>query len=230
MKKFHFLLLLFFVCSCNDTIIDNPTPEKETILLRSDPIAEELESKMQWASFIAAIALEKNEDARNELLGLINQDNKTISTASLISPFTMAPHFRETFLEVLDWYSMIICQNGKPEPGVVPPSSYLDPQCSADFINYINVQNCIEFYFPLALDLSPVLPITSTAHPLTEAQSNYGFKRTANTESITSVTLVKVSPYYLVDAKDVIVARPKSSVTCDYSQYPVEDFTVFLEN
>ena len=125
---------------------------------------------------------------------------------------------------------MVICQTGKPEPGVTPPSMNQDAECAAQFLEYIYLDNCLELFFPLGLDLDPVLPITTTAHPLKNVSSNYGFERFEKYSGITKVKEVNVSPQYLLLNDDIIVARPIDGYECDYSQYNVNDFTEFLNN
>ncbi len=235
MKNMKYTICFIFVIlsfSCGIENHDISSNEIENILKRT-AIYTEFETKMQWASYLAAMVLEINEEARNEFSGLINGQNKTISVKDIFSDQTIAssiaPAFRDQFIIFLSYYSLFVCEPGKPENVPKPPSTSQDPTCIQYFLDYIIKDNCIEFYFPNELDLSPVLPISTTAHPLTQADNNYGFLRYEKFPGITSVMEKDIDPTYLIN-KDIIVARPVDGGECDYSDLGINDFTLFLSN
>lgn len=219
------------VLSCSVENHDAHLYEKDLITTRTDTPPIELETKMQWTSFMAAAALDLDPLARAEFMALTSGLTNTISLKKVLKPSSIAPNFKAKFLELLDSYSMYICGTGKPEIGEVPQTMAQDPICAAEFLQYIYNDNCLEFYFPKGLVLNPILPITSTAHPMTQANSNYGFKRHQKIPGVTILSKMKVNSSYLSSNKDIVVVRPiDGSVDCDYSDYGVENFTLFLAN
>ena len=234
MKYTICFILAIFSFSCGVENHHISSDEIENISKRTTTYTE-FETKMQWASFLAAMVLEENEDARIEFSNLINSQNKTISFKDIftdpIKTPSIAPAFQDQFLELLGYYSLYVCIIGKPENVPMPPTATEDPTCIAYFLKYIINDNCLEFYFPVELDLTPVLPISSTAHPLTSVNNNYGFKRQIKSGGISIVTEEDINPEYLTQNKDIIVTRPinNSNGECDYSEFGI-DFTLFLNN
>lgn len=248
--RFYVYIFLFLGLlsnfSCQEfTLIEDVeiTSDEDT---RSDPSTYQksfghigvLESRMQWASYISARIFCQNHEAREEVATFLElQNSSTLSFDQLIVSTEHTPIFREAFryqVRILIRY----IEGYRPEPTrtkPIPPSSGEGKLFVSTYIEAIAIKNCIELFFPNGLSSSMAESYYSTSHPMTLAQSNFGYELSCadidfrrdnwgSTEITNDRSFVK-------SGREVIVARPyrtESLQGCPYSEYDHIDFAQFL--
>lgn len=222
-----------------EIVSDENTKSNSLTYLKSFGHEEILERRMQWASFITARILCQNVEAREEVAMLLNlQNTNAVSIEQLIVRSEHTPRFNALFIEEA---SSLVRNyiDGTAEPShnqLIPPSSrQANLVRFDDYINFLTVDNCIELFFPNGISGSETESYYSTAHPLTLAGSNYGYKHSCadigfgttnwgSTEVVNDRSFVK-------RGQEVIVARPyraESPFRCLYNEYEHINFTRFL--
>lgn len=219
---------------------------------------EKFERYLQWVSFISGRVIRYHLDARQEINSLLGTGQNVFTLTSLLdeSPNAIAPNFNTHFRSILFYYIMIIEELGRPQLGLdIPPIAPTDEDIVfsqegsfSDFLDYMLQDNCVELYFPKDLVFPTNFQITSTAHPLTDAVSNYGYLRhhdpiytiagtgLGNPNGPILIEKIEVIDPSYVEANDnIIVARPYrvfigtgDTPICHYEDYP-SDFTLFLD-
>jgi len=221
-------------------------------------IVNELETRLQWVSYITATVLYFEEDARTDFFNTVN-NRGALHLEELLGNNSFST-FKTKFLYYLYLYSSPEYKQGNPfnlcpdseklppwppfsdstggDTPIPKPRVVIDPiQDAVDgFMNYILNENCIELYFP-----NQLLPysqesfrVTSTAHPLTNSLENEAFLRYRQGEFYCiTVEEIIMSPVNVIHPSfNTIVARPYRDASmndnCSYSQYPNIDFTDFL--
>ncbi|PHS67154.1 MAG: hypothetical protein COB12_04470 [Flavobacterium sp.] len=221
------------------------------------PIDPCLEDRMQWVSYVTTSVLYYEEDARNNFLNTI-ANNETMALENLIGGSVMSSVFKTKFLEYLYLYSspeypqgdlFNACPDGTIDEPLWPPFTTggdnggdligIDPTQDAvdGFMNYILNENCIELYFPnqLLIYNQESFRVTSTAHPLSTATVNEAYLRYGYLEILeqncTAVEQFTITQNHIMHPSyNVIVTRPYVSNTCEYTEYSGIDFTEFLSN
>lgn len=243
-----FTLLLFSCQKDQEMAPDTSTYFVETDLLPKEVIltpAQTFEMRMQWAAFLAAKVLRRDEESRIEILHLLANSN-SIDLDVLLNG-TSAPAFREKFIHYLENY---IGRTFNPEPEKDKPGRPIAGPCRAGlaaievnnkaafYINYMTNQNCTELYFPQLPNQINSRTLVSTAHPLTEASSNTAYERYTGItvvdgiETVTNKIIVKPEHLNLPDYH-IIVARPfreTENYACTYEEYGEIEFTDFLND
>lgn len=257
----YLLLLLLFTTACqnkNERIDLEPDPE--IIIAETSNVEDEtnttvqrskdekpvniLELRMQWVSYITGRVLRYNNTARLEVLQLLPEGTEVIALEDLLENRNPT-EFSSSFIDMLELFITIIDENGKPGLAEDSPpgggggsSSNPTLELVQLFLNYVLNENCIELYFPKGLSFTPEFEITSTAHPLTLENENYGYLRYYEPiligEEEILVEEITFNPTYLNQADNIIIARPvrpdfipDSQAVCNYEQYQEIDFTLF---
>jgi len=264
MKHLHLILViscsLLFTCQTDDTEVDieqQATDIQETSRIdinRQQLLApiNDLEEKLQWASYIAAKVYIENRAARNEFHAA--KKGNTVSLQELLGPSNSDSAFYKVFKnELIDLFRiqerndddedddgeedeplgdiLICCTLPPPPPG----------DAAGRFIDYIVSENCIEFFLPnlhLIRNPSKVGSVTSTAHPLTNADSNDGYWRYATPTIYPdgfygTARKIKVDKKFVAEEQTLVIAarpvRNPRDPNCNYDIYDVIDFTKFLD-
>ncbi len=264
MNRFKFLIILCLcIVSCeteeqkplNNTSHENLSIEQNKIIETNanspsglpsyrkggESGIEYLESRMQWAAFLAATTLLQDPLARDQIMTLITNGANSIPLSQLIGDTVTPTHFNDAFEGSFEIHD---CGNDCPDPDTC--CSWPDPPLGggnngkppySEFLYHIIETNCLELYFPSGLDFLPIsdsaIAISTTAHPLNEDPSNHGFKlREDSTTGSGYYSTIEplIDTAYLVN-KNIIVVRPFEDATnsfCGYEEIPVQDFTDFL--
>lgn len=231
--------------------------ESPQLFIMAESEDERLERYSQWVSFISAEVIRYDLNARTELIDILSPTIDAIKLRALLdeSENAIAPNFNTSFRSYLVSYINFIEPNGRPNhnhdilPGLDDDDDVIILSRNSEvsvFLTYVLSLNCIELYFPKKLSFPEDFTITSTAHPLTSSDSNYGYLRYYDLGSISDINLgnpndqslvenVSVTPNYLELNDNIIVARPYRDDTgfndrvqfCLYEDYP-EDLTLFL--
>ncbi len=203
---------------------------------------EYFESRMQWAAFLTAYTVFRDQDARDELINTIPQGGNSFELSQLFSP---PGSFAVKFEEYFNLY--LTCYSARP-PCPETSGSFPDPPLGGngqveatafeEFRDYLLEDNCLELYFPAQFVLESgakrafVQSIITTAHPLNNNPFNDGFKLFANHSVYPSEAVMSIDGSYIV-GKNVIVVRPSRDTpppSCSYDEIEVSDFTDFLCN
>lgn len=227
------------------------TPGDNGPLFGSRDSQEEVEKAALWAAFILGKAIKDDADSRADFLTAYNANLGAIQASDLLS---------DDYPDLLDYFEILVDEYLNPDseggqtlsagfkaqdpcPGnengtpPIPPiggtgGNGFGPPDVAEFMEHILETHCIEFYFPSAINFaSPKFNITTTAHPMTNAQFNGGQQRheiIIDGCYITHTVLVNAS--YVATHDNIIIAKPYLTVDCDYNvQYPGVNFDGFLE-
>ncbi|AXG70786.1 hypothetical protein KORDIASMS9_03032 [Kordia sp. SMS9] len=257
MKKIIFaLVLLLFVCSCKQENLENEeelvketsksemTPKNFSTINDGYSQREILEINLNWVSYIAGSVLREDAAARQEVATLLQNGNKVIKLNQLLDNNSA---FAIKFIERTNLYLFMGYPNhdktrpNPPPQGIGGGSSNL----TAQFIDYILYNHCIELYFPKSVNFVGEFSISTTGHPMNDVDtSNEGIIRyfeplvvTPFADLLSTTHLITVSYSYLHNAQNVIIARPYrnsndpiTGINCTYIQYnDISDFTDFLE-
>jgi len=236
------LLMVFFACEneFDETLAirDSEIVTNSGNLGLDESFSRQLgfQNSLQLVSSILARLAIVDREVRRELTSL-NTSTNVIQLSQLIGPDVPDDsRIKQCFtLSLIAFFN-----GGRPGHSVVIPPSQEDPgivvfeDVAGEFINHILNDHCVELYFPngINFNLLPPSNIYSTAHPLNNDEKNDGVQY--RLELITGGTYV-VSEILFVDSNivnesaDIMVARPKRSFRCDYSEYSdVSDFKLFL--
>ncbi len=240
LKTLALVCLIFTSCQTDNVEIpiDNEINSEKKVPELTDKSSYDallFEGRMQWTAFIAAKVLLHNKNARTEVTNMIS--NKTIALEDLINTDDVTETaFEQDFMyELTEYYRYVrnpeedrpphgisgCCTNGTAE------------EHAAAFVNYMVNMNCVELYFPNYIIYAGNNPteISSTAHPLTEFDSNYGYIRYAELQSDSPTDEVIVNQNYVDTHHIMIIARPvRDTERCEYRDIPVDDFTEFLND
>jgi len=100
------------------------------------------------------------------------------------------------------------------------------------YITALTTKNCIELFFPNGLSLSGADFYYSTAHPMTLAQSNYGYELSCihmnDDINHRGSNGIIIDESLVQEGSEVIVTRPYRTSDCSYDKYDDIDFTQFL--
>ncbi len=211
-----------------------------------DTAAELFERRMEWLSFLTVKVMDEQTSTKAYINGLMTANN-TVQASALFghSPYTsFEAEFRDLLYDELSG-TIPDPDHDRDKPGV-PIIPIPDPLTGdvyeiavQDFIDYIVTDNCVELYFPNGAIVGnsggigfSFTSFTSTAHPLNSDASNAGIKRL---ERIAPAPLrgyttdVTVNDGYVNINDNVVVARPKTTIACPYTEYGTLDFTLFLD-
>lgn len=206
------------------------------------PEPDPFEIQLQWTSYISALVLIHHPDIAIAVNNLILQNGKIIPINDLLSMNVVSG---ENSFNTLFWsYLNLYFHPGRPNhqiiiPGIAgeEPTNELFSMDVIDFMTVITETECVELSFPKGLDLTPqtlIQGFTSTAHPLTTALTNYGYRRHWSLEDPNNsvATYVKtVNGLYVSLNENIIVARPFRNITnCLYEQYDGILFGNYLNN
>ncbi len=257
-----FLLLAVFFVSCESEEIQNDSPQNlDTTSLElgneslspnsfmpSDPAT--LENYSQWASFVTSYLLRHSADAQNLFVSNMSTGKTVDFDVAFAIPdnpsdYNFPNDFKKTLLRYLDGSWSPDTQTTKPPTPGTPPfagGGEVDPEVlTQQIMDYLLQDNCMEFYFPNSLSfVRAPFTITSTAHPLTTADSNDGIIRLythipdPNNGNLPSSTFPQlVNDEYAALGRMIIVTRPVRESTpgspCLYDEYPGLDFRLFLD-
>lgn len=213
--------------------------------LRSRNVKDEaLQNRMQWLSYITAHTIINDVNARNQFRNEANNSTplNIITLENLINN-PVNSSFKDAFKDVFlyNYYTTTPCTNGgrprgRPQPvgviGGIAPGSDFDTLIFNNYISSLLENNCFEFYLPngffflqsTGISNPTNNPVLSTAHPLNNSDSNYGFK-SFNTCSVEDVNIDNSTSGL------ILVVRPfRSDNNCSYSDYSVINFEDFLSN
>lgn len=251
MKKIPYLVILMFfafITSCEKENMNSVEVETANLSISNERGGQDctseqdfFERQLHWFSFIAAEVLAENNSARQEVaLYLSVTSNDNINAEDLIGSMALpgfsnfSADFYDTLLAHLDPQYPTQGGNHPPSPveqGGWPQGTPAEVRAMA-FYNHILKYNCVELYFPNGVDLSTRANLTSSAHPLTQADCNEGYfyLYTQFTQSF-SISGIELDQNYLNTHDNVLIARPFRLVTpeCTYSQYIGIDFEDFMD-
>jgi len=199
---------------------------------------ENLGRWMQWASFISATVLCQDDEAREEVAAFLDlQNTNAVSIDQLIVSTEHTPRFREVFIDQFSSLPPHARFTPKPSHHQPWPPSPLDGRQlnASDLIYALTVENCIQLFFPNGLSSSKADFYYSTAHPLTLADRNYGYKLSCGDIGLgpddwRSNRVIIHAPL-VQRGYQVIITRPYRTTRpskCTYDEYEDIDFTQFL--
>jgi len=201
--------------------------------------SEDLLQSLRWASYTIANILHHHPNLRNAASPYMDPISKTIPMEVLLGPNSPVTGFKAKFIQVLENYAACTRNSAKAEacpdtsnsPGPpVCPTCNLNSGEGQVMIDYLIGSNCTEVYFPRGFEFSVSDFVTTTGHPLNENYFNDGFTMDGSNEP----PIVTVSPNFIqINNHTTIAVRPVREGTaesiCSYLEYPVADFTDFLE-
>ncbi len=245
MKKTILLLFTIVIClsSCQKEEIQlelNADFKATTIDRANDPIPEYtnqeiLEINLRWTAFLASKVLKDNTAARSEVQGKLQNGKNSLTLINLFN--NEESDFYHSFYTQLTIY----IGNGHPEygetrpnpPPITPPGSMSEEQ---KFLKYILNDNCVELYFPRGLNFFTSNELTSTGHPITNANNNQGVKLLQGNEPSNDPNTTNIYPNvnlnYVNNNNNIVIARPYRGFlnpNCGYAEYSNIDFTDFLD-
>ncbi len=249
MRQLHYFMLTVLLvcigCQPNDEVLEETSIENQPESLFSKGTTEEeppltetelLEAKMQWLTYFAAKAMYADSQVKNEVASFLTTDN-TVSLDDLFDN-PSSSHFEDAIRDLLLERFSGGKEDGEPKtpPGVAVPTCCGEPEYMTDqLIAYWAEDHCIELYFPGGIDTTSAgAKMTSTAHPLTTFESNYGFERGSTDDGkVTHATIneltLTLDPHTIVMARLVPTTVPNpASNTCSYDEFSGIDFTNFL--
>lgn len=162
---FRLLLLLltivFYSCDKEEIQEDDPVQSSKGFDTQNNgDEPSELETRMQWVSFLVAQTIQRNSSAKEFFLNTLanSQQTNKITLRSLLGELTYNNTFVEAFkLEFLYYANGFNCRSGDEPDGVPkpskkpPPSSNINLEDEEDVYVYSLLNNVEEYEFELYL-------------------------------------------------------------------------------
>jgi hypothetical protein len=199
-----------------------------------------------------------NPDAGAEISAHVGiQEGATIKASLLIGDNSTFTDFNDSFMYWLEYYASGSTQepdqeSHKPEIPLEPDPPFMPltiQEIMDAFLDAILVENCVELYFPKAMNFGVGFNLTSLAHPLTDANTNEASVRyyypqggdivideqgntTYENQYITEGIVLNQN--YVNTHNNIIIARPiRESIVpgrhCAYDDYSGIDFEDFMD-
>ncbi len=242
------LSLLAFSCSVEEPITPteelNLSVQNDTELSNSKSQGTDaavFENYLEWAGYLSLRLAAENPGHYNQISNAIQLDG-TIQLYQLLSESG-----ETTFQAAFEDLMVDILTNDLPDPdtdGAKPPPPNGDPpfgppteeeaqQIVDDMIDYLVVDNCVEFYFPNGFGpWNGFTTMTSVAHPMNTDNYNDGIRRhyfpiyNALYPNGTNTDIVTVNQAYVNVSTNfsILIARPVKASTpfdpmCQYNEY-----------